>query len=59
MDNNLIQIGAYVVQIGLLGFVANWAKSAFIDRTNDHEKRIQKLENFMEFYDKHLKEKKQ
>lgn len=59
MGNNVVQIATSIIQLGLLGFVINWAKTAFIDRTNDHEKRIQKIENFQEFYDKYLKEKKQ
>lgn len=46
-----------LVQLGLFGFIINWAKSAFVDRVNDHEKRLQKIENFKEFEEKFLKPK--
>lgn len=57
MGNNLIQIATSVIQLGLLGFLINWAKTAFIDRVNDQEKRIQKLENLKEFEEKYLNKK--
>lgn len=57
MGNNIVQIATSVIQLGLLGFLINWAKTAFIDRVNDQEKRIQKLENLKEFEEKYLNKK--
>lgn len=51
----IVQIGGAILQLGLIGFLVNWAKSAIIDKVSDHEKRIQKFENFEEFKQKHLK----
>lgn len=58
MDSQaVLQIVTPLVQLGLFGFLINWAKSAFVDRVNDHDKRLQRLENFEEFKDKYLKSK--
>ena len=58
MDSQaVLQIVTPLVQLGLFGFLINWAKSAFVDRVNDHEKRLQKLENFEEFKQKFLNNK--
>lgn len=50
----IAQIAGAVIQLGLFGFLINWAKSAIVDKVSDHEKRIQKIENFEEFKEKHL-----
>lgn len=55
--SNIVQLLSPLVQLGLFGFVVNWLKTLLVDRVNDQEKRIQKLENFLEFSDKYLNKK--
>lgn len=55
--SNIVQLISPFVQLGLFGFVVNWLKTLLVDRVNEQEKRIQKLENFLEFSDKYLNKK--
>lgn len=58
--NNWIAFGSQVLSFGVIGFLGNFLWSLFkskLDKIEEMEKRLQKVENFKEFESLYLKKK--